>query len=179
MVTIIAFIIIFINFLNPFFLFFFSSLLFFILFRFFFLLLLIKQLLFSYEMVKVSRLLCSSVRLFVCLFVCLLCLLSVSCRVIIHNLIAFLQFPKGWQFSSFIVILTYICISFRVLLCSFVTPFIMNLLSEILWHLMVSTMSSAAGFFLGGVHWQWHWILQKFGDVQQSAKFLFYFYVMH
>ena len=66
-------------------------------------LLLIKQLLFPYEMVKVSRLFC----LFVCLF-----FFSWNCRVIISNFITFLPFQfsvfnfPGLQFSSFIFILT-------------------------------------------------------------------------
>ena len=42
---------------------------------------------------------------FVWLFV-LSCFLSWICRVIIHNFITFLQFPKGLQFSSFIFVLT-------------------------------------------------------------------------
>ena len=63
----------------------------------FFLYLLIKQVLFSHETVKVSTLLW----LFVCLFICLLWFLSLNYRVKIHNLIAFLQFPKGWQLYSF------------------------------------------------------------------------------
>ena len=64
-------------------------------FVFFFFLLLIKQLPFLHEMVKVSRFLC----LFVCLFIYLLfCFLNWNCRVIIYNLITFLQFPKGYTF---------------------------------------------------------------------------------
>ena len=43
---------------------------------------------------------------FVWLFV-LFCFLSWICRVIIHNFITFLPFPKGLRFSSFIPILTY------------------------------------------------------------------------
>ena len=42
---------------------------------------------------------------FVWLFV-LFCFLSWICRVIIHNFITFLPFPKGLQFSSFIFVLT-------------------------------------------------------------------------
>ena len=39
-------------------------------------------------------------------FVCLFCFLSWNCRVIIHNFITFLLFPKDLQCSSFISILT-------------------------------------------------------------------------
>ena len=39
-------------------------------------------------------------------FVCLFCSLSWNCRVIIHNFITFLPFPKDLQCSSFISILT-------------------------------------------------------------------------
>ena len=39
-------------------------------------------------------------------FVCLFCFLSWNCRVIIHNFITFLPFPKDLQCSSFISILT-------------------------------------------------------------------------
>ena len=39
-------------------------------------------------------------------FVCLFCFLNWNCRVIIHNFITFLPFPKQLQCSSFISILT-------------------------------------------------------------------------
>ena len=61
---------------------------FYFLFTFFFFL--FKQLLFSHETVKFSRLLCW--------LVCLLCFLSWNCRVIICNLVTFLQFPKVYNF---------------------------------------------------------------------------------
>ena len=88
------------QFLNPFCLVFFFYYYYFVFFFFF--LLLIKQLLFSHEAIKISRLLC--------LFISLFCFLSWSCRVIIHNLITL-------QFSSFIAILTWFYNSFWILLC--------------------------------------------------------------
>ena len=42
----------------------------------------------------------------VCFFACRFYFLSWNCRVIIDNLVTFLQFPKGLQFYSFIFILT-------------------------------------------------------------------------
>ena len=39
-------------------------------------------------------------------FVCLFCFLRWNCKVIIHNFISFLPFPKDLQCSSFISILT-------------------------------------------------------------------------
>ena len=140
---------------------------------------LIKQLLFSHEWVKPNRLFC-----LVgcgCLFVCFW-FLSWNCRVIIHNLIAFLHFPKGLQFSSFISILTYFYISFWVLL--FLLPLVLSFIysnrfyGNYQW--AVCLRSTLAGFFLGKVHWQWTWILLRpntkvFGDILHSLMFSFLF----
>ena len=51
---------------------------------------------------------------FVCLFLfCLFVFSSLSCRIIIHNFIAFPQLPWGLQFYSFMFILIYFRLSFK------------------------------------------------------------------
>ena len=129
---------------------------------------LIKQL-FSHETVKVSRLFC--------LFV-----LSWNCRPIMHNFITFLPFPKDLQCSSFISILTQFYILFWNLHCFLplvlLWVYFSRFFSSYQW--AECLCSTLAGFFLGGVHWQWHWTLLRIdlrvlGDILHSVMFSFLF----
>ena len=109
-------------------------------------------------------------------FVCLFCFLNWNCRVIIHNFITFLPFPKDLQCSSFISILTQFYILFWNLHCFLPLVLLVIYFNTYQWAECLRT--TLAGFFLGGVHWQWPWTLLRIdprvlGDVLHSVMFPF------
>ena len=111
-------------------------------------------------------------------FVCLFRFLSWNCRVIIHNFITFLPFPKDWQCFSFISILTYFYMLFWNLHCFLPLVLLVIYFNSYQWGECLCT--TLAGFFLGGVHWEWTWTLLRIdprvlGDLLHSVMFSFWY----
>ena len=109
-------------------------------------------------------------------FVCLFCFLSWNCRVLIHNFITFPLFPKDLHCSSFISILTWFYILFWNLYCFL--PLDLLVVSFKTYQCAECLRTTLAGFFIGGVHWQWPWTLlridpRELGDVLHSVMFPF------
>ena len=113
----------------------------FVLFCFLFLLL-IKQLLFSHGKIKVSRLLC--------LFVCLFCLLSWNCGLIIHNFIVFLQFPPK-RFTIFFI------------KCYF------NIILHFIWVLFISLPLVLLWIYFNRLHGSYQWAENRPENGPQSV----------
>ena len=111
--------------------------------------------------------------LFACLFVRLFCFLSWNFRVTIHNLIAFLQFPKFYSFFCYFNIILRFILSFTILSCTlFYYEFILT-------HFMAVTSkqkhfcNTVPWFFLRKVHCHWPWSLLRMdscvlGDILHS-----------
>ena len=132
-----------------------------------------------HETVKVNKSF-SFVSLFVCLFVCLFvrlfCFLSWNFRVTIHNLIAFLQFPKFYSFFCYFNIILRFILSFTILSCTlFYYEFILT-------HFMAVTSkqkhfcNTVPWFFPRKVHCHWPWSLLRMdscvlGDILHSLMF--------
>ena len=111
-------------------------------------------------------------------FVCLFRFLSWNYRVIIHNFITFLPGPKYSQCSSFIPLLTPFYILFWNLRCFLPIVLLVIYFNNYQWAECPRT--TLAGFFLGGVHWQWPWTSLRIdsrvlGDVLYSVMFLFWY----
>ena len=90
--------------------------------------------------------------------VCLFCFLSWNCRVIIH-FITFLPFLRDLQCSSFISILTQFYVLFWNLHCFLPLALLVIYFNSYKWAKCLRT--TLAGFFLGGIHWQWPWTLLR------------------
>ena len=140
---------------------FFSLLLFNHFFFLLFLLLLIKQF-FSHETVKVSR---------------LFCFLFLELKLEGNNPQFYYFSPVPKRFTMFFIYFHFnISLHFILKFTSFITTPLVIYFNSYQWAECLRT--TLAGFFLGGVHWQWPWTLLRIdprvlGDVLHSVMFPF------